>query len=248
MSLLQAGDLATARVWLFDFDNTLVALEPEVDWAASRVELERYLRQARVADAIFAEVPKGNLPLYEKLRGRLMEHAGSGAGGVFRDPRDAANPAKLLAGASALIEAYELRGAARAQPLSGASDLLRAVKALHRSLGIVTSNSSRTVRNWLDRHGSTAIVDFIVGRDTLLPLKPAPDMVVRALTLCAAVAAEALFVGDSEADAGAARAAGVAFYGIATTAGRREQLGRDGAREIFGTPAELAERLASARP
>ncbi len=242
------ADLATARVWLFDFDNTLVALEPEVDWAASRLDLERYLRQAGVDDAIFAEVPKGNLPLYEKLRGRLMEHAGSGAEGVFRAPRDTVNPAKLLAGASALIEAYEIRGAARAHPLPGASCLLRAVKVNSRSLGIVTSNSSRTVQNWLERHGSIAMVDFIVGRDTLLPLKPAPDMVVRALTLCATIAAEAVFVGDSEADAGAARAAGVAFYGIATTAERRERLGRDGAREIFGTPAELAERLAFTKP
>ena len=240
-----ADCLASARVWLFDFDNTLVALEPEVDWTASRVELERYLRQAGVADAIFAEVPKGNLPLYEQLRGRLTEGPGAG---LFRNPRDVVSPATLLAGASALIEAYELRGAARALPLPGASGLLRAVKTRGAALGIVTSNSSRTVRNWLERHGLTAAVDFIVGRDTLLPLKPAPEMVVRALTLCASVAAEAVFVGDSAADAGAARAAGVAFYGVATTAERREQLARDGAREIFATPAELAARLASIRP
>ncbi len=31
---------AKARVWLFDFDNTLAALEGQVDWAASRRELE----------------------------------------------------------------------------------------------------------------------------------------------------------------------------------------------------------------
>ena len=187
-----ADGLASARVWLFDFDNTLVALEPEVDWTASRVELERYLRQAGVADAIFAEVPKGNLPLYEQLRGRLTEGPGAG---LFRNPRDAVSFATLLAGASALIEAYELRGVARALPLPGASGLLRAVKTRGAALGIVTSNSSRTVRNWLERHGLTAAVDFIVGRDTLLPLKPAPEMVVRALTLCASVAAEAVFVG-----------------------------------------------------
>jgi len=240
-----SGGLAAARIWLFDFDNTLVALEPEVDWAASRVELERYLRHAGVGDAIFAEVPKGNLPLYEKLRGRLMEHAGAGAAGLARDARPGVNPAVLLAGASAIIEAYELRGAERAAALPGATGLLRAVKARNRPVAIVTSNSSRTVRRWLERHELSGAVDFIVGRDTMLPLKPAPDMIVRALALSGAAAQEAVFVGDSEADAGAARAAGVAFYGIATTAERRERFARDGAREIFGTPAELAKRLNS---
>ncbi|MGH7841364.1 MAG: hypothetical protein ACREQT_07540, partial [Candidatus Binataceae bacterium] len=62
--------------WLFDFDNTLVALESEVDWAASRVELEAYLRREGVGDAIFAEIPRGNLPLYEAIRARLMAGAG----------------------------------------------------------------------------------------------------------------------------------------------------------------------------
>lgn len=239
------GNLATARVWLFDFDNTLVALEPEVDWAASRVELERYLRQAGVGEAIFREVPKGNLPLYEKLRGRLMEHAGEGAAGIADRALHGVSPAGLLAGASELIEAYELRGAERAQPLPGAIGLLHAVGARNRPIAIVTSNSSRTVSRWLERHGLYARVDFIVGRDSLLPLKPAPDMVVRALTLTSAAVAEAVFVGDSAADAGAAQAAGVAFYGIAATVERRERLGEDGAREIFGAPAELAEHLAS---
>jgi HAD superfamily hydrolase (TIGR01509 family) len=240
------GDLALARVWLFDFDNTLVALEPEVDWAASRLELERYLRQAGVGEAIFREVPKGNLPLYEKLRRRLMEHAGEDAAGGADGALRGVSSATLLAGVSELIEAYELRGAERAQPLSGAISLLHAVRARSRPIAIVSSNSSRTVGRWLERHGLNAMVDCIVGRDSLLPLKPAPDMLVRALTLTSAAVAEAVFVGDSAADAGAAQAAGVAFYGIAATVERRERLRLDGARGIFGAPADLAERLISA--
>ncbi|MGH7985811.1 MAG: hypothetical protein ACREQX_05930, partial [Candidatus Binataceae bacterium] len=60
------------RLWLFDFDNTLAALEPVVEWARSRGELEAYLREAGVGDAIFAEFPRGNLLLYEALRARLL--------------------------------------------------------------------------------------------------------------------------------------------------------------------------------
>ena len=43
-----------ARLWS-DFDNTLAALKPQVDWAASRRELEAYLRSEGVGDSIFTE-------------------------------------------------------------------------------------------------------------------------------------------------------------------------------------------------
>src|SRR5580704_3515151 len=61
-----------ARLWLFDFDNTLAALEREVDWPGSRRELEAYLRDQGVAREIFVEIPKGNLPLYAALHSRWL--------------------------------------------------------------------------------------------------------------------------------------------------------------------------------
>src|ERR1700674_515151 len=61
-----------ARLWLFDFDNTLAALEREVDWPGSRRELEAYLRAVGVDQEIFAAIPKGNLPLYAALHSRWL--------------------------------------------------------------------------------------------------------------------------------------------------------------------------------
>jgi phosphoglycolate phosphatase len=232
------NELLTARAWLFDFDNTLAVLEPEVDWAASRVELERYLRGAGVDDAIFGEIPKGNLPLYERLRGRLMDSGLASNAAAFN-----LSPHTLLKRASAIIEAYELQGAQRALELPGASSLLRAVKARRLPIVIVTSNSSCTVRHWLESNDLLATVDFIIGRDSMLPLKPAPDMIFRALSLTATSGSDAIFVGDSDADAGAAFAAAVTLYGIARTVERREHLAGAGAREIFETPAAIAARL-----
>src|SRR5882672_8982768 len=57
--------------WMFDFDNTLAPLEPAVDWAGSRRELEAWLASQGVAQALFEEFPRGNLVLYEALRARL---------------------------------------------------------------------------------------------------------------------------------------------------------------------------------
>src|ERR1700687_2918314 len=64
-----------AKLWLFDFDNTLAALEREVDWPGSRRELEAYLRAEGVDQEIFAEIPKGNLPLYAALHSRWLRQA-----------------------------------------------------------------------------------------------------------------------------------------------------------------------------
>jgi HAD superfamily hydrolase (TIGR01509 family) len=225
---------ARPALWLFDFDNTLAALEPEVDWAMSRRELEAYLRSQGVDDAIFAKFPKGNLVLYEALRSRLRS-------GEHPAPK-AVDTAELLQHASGIIEGYELLGVERAAPLPGAEALLRVLS--HNSpIAIVTSNSSRTVTRWLELHRLTGVVATIVGRDSMLPLKPAPDSVARALTLISIPASDAVFVGDSEADFNAARAANVNFYGVAMNANARANLTALGAGSVFESPAALARYL-----
>jgi phosphoglycolate phosphatase-like HAD superfamily hydrolase len=77
----------------------------------------------------------------------------------------------------------------------------------------------------------------------MLALKPAPAMVERALALCASVANDAVFVGDSEADVGAAARAGVGFFGIAASPAAHARLEAAGVRDIFASPAALAEYL-----
>ena len=77
----------------------------------------------------------------------------------------------------------------------------------------------------------------------MLALKPAPDMIVRALEELSARPDEAAFVGDSEADLLAARAAHLRFYGIAHDDQSRDRLLRAGADEIFSSPRALALHL-----
>ena len=178
-----------AKLWLFDFDNTLAALEREVDWAGSRRELEAYLRAECVEPAIFAEIPKGNLPLYAALHSRWLRR--SPESGLVAT-RSLDNAEALLRRASEIIERYELLGADRAAPTPGAIDLLRALAARDAVAVIVTSNSSRTVARWLDRHGVSNLVRAILGRDSLLALKPSPEMVDRAIALAASFASNAL--------------------------------------------------------
>ena len=218
------------KLWMFDFDNTIARLEPEVDWAGGRLMLEPYLRSIGAPGELFARIPRGNLPLYDAYRTLMLAQT--------NQPR----VTEGLRRASEIIEKIELAGVDRAQPLEGAIEALEALKETGAAVAIVTSNSSRTVARWFNRNRG-ASVDAIVGRDTMLGLKPAPDMLIRALELFSVDRSEAAFVGDSEADLLAARSCGVRFYGIAAAEVARDRLLAAGATEIFGSPAALAIHL-----
>jgi len=218
------------KLWMFDFDNTVARLEPEVDWAGGRLILEPYLRSIGAPDELFARVPRGNLPLYDAYRTLTLAE--------FTPP----HMVEALRHASEIIEKIELAGVDRAQPLEGAIETIATLKKSGAAIAIVTSNSSKTVQRWFDRNAG-ASVDAIVGRDTLLGLKPAPDMLLRALELFSADRADAAFVGDSDADIRAAQACAVRFYGIAPADSARDRLLAAGAAEIFGSPAALAIEL-----
>jgi HAD superfamily hydrolase (TIGR01509 family) len=218
------------KLWMFDFDNTLARLEPEVDWAGGRLILEPYLRSVGAPDELFARIPRGNLPLYDAYRNLALAE--------FSPP----HMAEALRHASEIIEKIELAGVSRAQPLEGAIEILAALKKSGAAIAIVTSNSSKTVQRWFDKHGVTSI-DTVIGRDTLLGLKPAPDMLLRALESFSVDRSDSAFVGDSEADLRAAQSCGVRFYAIAPNDTARDRLLTAGAAQIFASPAALAIHL-----
>jgi|SRR5262249_52085590 len=223
----------TITLWMFDFDNTLALLEPEVDWPASRRELEKLLRKAGAPEPLFAEFPNRNLTLYEAYRehlSTLVRYDGGGRTAMLRN-------------ASAVIEKYELKGANRALPLEGALDLLRSLRRRKIDAGIVTANSSRTVTRWLRHHRVTKSIKVIVGRDALLPMKPAPHMLLRAIKDAGGTPKHTAFVGDSLADLESAREAKVTFYGIAPSEAARDRLVSGGATDVFSSPAAFAIHL-----
>jgi len=215
--------------WLFDFDNTLAALEPQVNWAASRVELEDYLRTQRIPAALFRAFPKRNLVLYEAVRADLQ------AKGLVSDPE----LFELLRGASEIIERHEMAGVANTPPLQGAIELLTELHARNTPSAIVTSNSSRTVRRWLDLHRLQATVKVVIGRDSMMALKPDPSMLSRALAELRVSTNDALFIGDAAADLSAARSIGLRFAAIVSKPRAGEALRQAGADAIFNSPAEL---------
>jgi phosphoglycolate phosphatase len=235
------------KLWMFDFDNTLAPLEPAVDWAGSRRELQAWLAAQGVAPALFEEFPRGNLVLYEALRARLCAGGAAaravlagGASAAGGGGRSASTGSALLDGASAIIERHELAGVGAVAPAPGAIELLHALRAAGGAVAIVTSNSSRTVEAWMRAHRAQHLVNLIVGRDSGLPLKPSPATVERALAVCAVAPADTAFVGDSETDLNAAKAAGVRFYGVNAKSEGRDRLTALGASPVFSSPSAMA--------
>jgi HAD superfamily hydrolase (TIGR01549 family) len=230
--------LVRKKLWIFDFDNTLVRLEPEVDWAAARHELEPMLREAAVPEDLFEAYPRGNLPLYSAIHSRLFRPT--------TDAPDDFTPTQvrtILRRASTLIERYELAGVERAAPLEGAIQLLRQIRSNGASIAIATSNSSRTIRRWFSSRRLLGLIEAIVGRDSLLPLKPSPEMLARVLELCDVRAKDAAFAGDADSDYRAATALNLDFFGIAANQTSRDKLTAVGATPIFSSPAALGIHL-----
>jgi pyrophosphatase PpaX len=88
--------------------------------------------------------------------------------------------------------------------------LLPGLKAEGRRLGIVTAKRHRTVSLALDRFPTLASAfDVVVAHEDTTRHKPDPDPVLLAVERLGGAPEDAVYVGDSPFDIGAAKAAGV---------------------------------------
>jgi phosphoglycolate phosphatase len=116
--------------------------------------------------------------------------------------------------AAGLLETY--LAAYRAAPcvtttlFPGAREAVLAQRAAGRKVGLCTNKPIDITRPLLAALGITADFDSIVGGGEGRPPKPAPDLLALSLQQLGVAPSEAVLVGDSGADVGAARALGVA--------------------------------------
>lgn len=112
----------------------------------------------------------------------------------------------------------------------------------------ICSNASEAdIRAVLDAHGFTDRFDAVLGRDSVSAAKPDPEMALKACDLLGCEPHEALFVGDSLSDLGAARAAGIPFVGVLTGAADAATFKKEKADYILphvGALVEIIDHLA----
>jgi pyrophosphatase PpaX len=147
-----------------------------------------------------------------------------------------------------LLQAYKEHNDGLHQTLEAFDELvalLPGLKAEGRRLGIVTAKRHRTVGLALERFPALAdAFDVVVGFEDTGRHKPDPDPVLLAVERLAGTPAEAVYIGDSPFDIGAAKAAGV--YAVAVGWGGihpDDRLLAEGPDAFVRTPEELLHVL-----
>jgi phosphoglycolate phosphatase len=124
----------------------------------------------------------------------------------------------------------------RAYP--GVSELLAALAERGVRLSVLTNKPAAMSRAILDGLGLSGYITHLIGGDSLPVRKPDPAAIERLCQLAGVGAARTLVVGDSAIDMQTARAAGVAFCGVAWGLAP-DTLRAVGAAPIIEHPAEL---------
>lgn len=129
------------------------------------------------------------------------------------------------------------------QAFDGARALLERMAADGRELVVASSASEEDLRALLDQAGIADLIDDSANSDDAGESKPAPDIVEAALRRAKVAPEEAIMLGDTPYDVGAAGRAGVPI--VAFTCGGWEAEELRGAIAIYDGPADLLARYSS---
>ncbi|CDX56683.1 phosphoglycolate phosphatase [Mesorhizobium plurifarium] len=181
------------RAILFDLDGTLIDSAPDIAAAVNELLAGRDLPPLKV-DQIRAMIGGGVMKLVERafaasgspLAGSALEEANRDMAPIYR--RHLTGLTRLMPGVREALTHFHLNGTA---------------------MGVVTNKPQLATREILLHFHLTEYLGAIVGGDAVTKLKPAPDALLLALDQLQAEPYEALMVGDSVSDVGAARAAGM---------------------------------------
>ncbi|MCB1906245.1 MAG: phosphoglycolate phosphatase [Rhodocyclaceae bacterium] len=177
---------------LFDLDGTLLDTIPDLAEGANRM-LAELGRPLRPLAEIHSFVGKG---IPHLVRRCMTDNADAGEDEIAR-----------------AVEVFKRHYAAvngrRTRIYDGVVDTLEALRAMGVRCACVTNKAGDFTLPLLERMGIADHFDAVVCGDTLSVKKPDPATVQHACELLGVSVTEALLVGDSANDAGAAQAAGM---------------------------------------
>ncbi len=118
------------------------------------------------------------------------------------------NPVAAAALKDRFLKLYKELNLGKTVVFAGIMEILTKLKKTNK-LGIVTNKGTQSTKATLHKLGLDKIFDAVVCGDTLATRKPNPDTILHAIQLLRADHAKTIFIGDSEVDATAGKAANV---------------------------------------
>lgn len=139
---------------------------------------------------------------------------------------------------------YLARGKEEVTFSSGALELFDLLRARGLRIGVVTSRNSPPERLWheLERRQIAQFIDTVVTA-VESRRKPAPDPIIECLKRLELLAEECIFVGDSQADVRAGKAARVRTVAVVTGVGTRRELEAESPDFVFDNLRSFIEKL-----
>ncbi|ALN74197.1 phosphoglycolate phosphatase [Aureimonas sp. AU20] len=186
-------DATWPKAVLFDLDGTLIDSLPDIH-AALNETLASYGEPPFMPEAVAAMVGAGVQALIERAYAAL---------GKAIDP---ATRDKVVA---RYLSIYGPRATELTTLNAGASDALRFLGEGGFRLGVVTNKPRAETDEILKHFGVLERMEIVVGGDAGPRKKPAPDLLLFAARELGLEPADVVFVGDSENDVDAAKAAGM---------------------------------------
>jgi phosphoglycolate phosphatase len=217
--------LAGVRAVAFDLDGTLVDSAPDIAAAANATLAFLGMQpvpEARVALAIGDGVDA------------MIERTITASIGA------APSPEALSAGIARFREEYARRPYVSSRVYPGVAEGLDALAARRLPLACVTNKASRFTAEVLERSGLAPRLAFACCADAPERRKPRPDLLLEACTRLSIAPRELLFVGDSQIDVAAARAAGCPVVAVDYGYRQGKPVLALGADAIIASIAELA--------
>ncbi|UIJ70946.1 phosphoglycolate phosphatase [Aurantimonas sp. HBX-1] len=183
---------------LFDLDGTLIDSAPDIH-AALNETLASYGEPPFTLEAVTGMVGRGVPVLIERAYAAL---------GKDIDP---ASRDKVVA---RFLAIYEPRATELTTMTAGASEATRILRERGIRLGVVTNKPDVATREILAHFGLLDLLDVVVGGDAGPAKKPEPGLLLLACERLELAVDDVVFVGDSENDVDAARAAGMRVVAV----------------------------------
>jgi HAD superfamily hydrolase (TIGR01509 family) len=173
----------------------------------------------------------------------IARHIGKPLAEMVHEAGELLSPAALSAFLSAYHDGYVSQESRLSQPYPEVIDALQALS--HFMLGVVTTKGPREADIVLRCLGLSRFFRCVQAGTPGLGLKPAPDGILAALATLDCLPTQALMVGDTPADIGAGRAAGVMTCAVTYGYSRREALLHSGPDHLIDTFGELVALVRS---